>query len=541
MANNSELSYDGYAELVFQMAMTGNTCEVLVPVLVTSEDLPRPIIGFNVIKEVVQACPKSQQIEIMSQFFNTPSTASLSKSRLKNLLNVIQTDSLSDILGAVKTGRNDVLVEKEQTAIIKFRVHAGLDQKAEALFQIEDESLPEGLEMADAVTDVPAGSSCCIYLPVTNRSTHDITIRRKTVVGSLHVIRSVMVGKIQAHSNVTEVSEDLQPAAGENYEELMPPVDISSLTEENRKIAAKMLSEERRSFINDGEDEGEIESLQMKVQLTDKIPVQRNYNSIPPPLHKEVREYLIDLINKGWITKSKSLYSSPMVCVRKKDGTLRLCIDYRGLNAKTIPDRTPIPRIQDVLNALGGNSYFSTLDQGKAYHQGFMAEDSRPLTAFVTPWGLYEWVRIPFGLTNAPAAFQRCMEDCLGDYNFDICTTYLDDVLVCSSNFEEHVERLRMVLRRMRQFGMKLRPAKCELFKREVKYLGHIMSSEGYKPDPKDTIPLLALKDRSPKTVGDVRQIIGLIGYHRKYIPQFSQIARPLYDLGKPEVNVSVR
>ena len=269
----------------------------------------------------------------------------------------------------------------------------------------------------------------------------------------------------------------------------------------------------------------------MKVQLTDKVPVQRNYNSIPQPLHKEVREYLIDLITKGWITKSKSSYSSPMVCVRKKDGTLRLCIDYRGLNTKTIPDRTPIPRIQDVLNVLGGNSHFSTLDQGKAYHQGFMDEDSHHLTAFVTPWGLYEWVQILFGLTNAPAAFQRCMEDCLGDYNFDICTTYLDDVLVYSSTFEEHIERLRMMLRRMRQFGMKLRPAKCELFKREVKYLGHIMSSEGYKPDPKDTIPLLALKDRSPKTVGDVRQIIGLIEYHRKYIPQFSQIARPMYDL----------
>ena len=123
------------------------------------------------------------------------------------------------------------------------------------------------------------------------------------------------------------------------------------------------------------------------------------------------------------------------------------------------------------------------------------------------------------------------MEECLGDLNFDICTTYLDDVLVYSSTFQEHVERLRVVLRRMRSFGMKLRPSKCELFKQEVKYLGKIISKDGYRPDPKDIVAVEALRNKKPKTVGEVRQVLGLIGYHRKFIPQFSQTAKPLYQL----------
>jgi hypothetical protein len=134
----------------------------------------------------------------------------------------------------------------------------------------------------------------------------------------------------------------------------------------------------------------------MDIALEDDKPVQRAYVSIPPPMFAEVKAYLDDMKRRGWIRPSKSPYSSSMVCVRKKDGSLRLCIDYRQINQNTIKDSHPIPRIQDTLNVLGGKTWFSTLDQGKAYHQGFIKEEVRHLTAFVTPWGLGQDTFRPF-------------------------------------------------------------------------------------------------------------------------------------------------
>ena len=141
----------------------------------------------------------------------------------------------------------------------------------------------------------------------------------------------------------------------------------------------------------------------------------------------------------------------------------RLCVDFSALNKQTRPERHPIPRIQQTLDNLGGNSWSFVLDRGRAYHQGFMSQNSQPLTAFITPWGLDEWIWIPFGLSRAPGALQRFMENCLGDLRDTVCVPYLDDIIIFRATFEEHIENTRKAFRRLREHGVKLKPRKCNL------------------------------------------------------------------------------
>ena len=191
----------------------------------------------------------------------------------------------------------------------------------------------------------------------------------------------------------------------------------------------------------------------------------------PPGLYEEVRQHLKEMLEAGAIRKSRSPYCSNVVLCRKSDGSLRFCIDLRKLNNRTIKDAYTLPRVNDSLDSLLGSKYFTKLDLRSGYWQVEIKEEDKHKTAFtVGPLGFYECNRMAFGLTNAPATFQRLMESCMGELHLKECLIFLDDILIFSKNVEEHIKRLEGVFQRLEKHNLKLKPSKCEFFMTEVKY-----------------------------------------------------------------------
>jgi len=254
------------------------------------------------------------------------------------------------------------------------------------------------------------------------------------------------------------------------------------------------------------------------------------------PYHKQaiVKEELEKMLKAGVIRPSSSPWASPIVLVTKKDGTTRFCIDYRLLNAVTIKDAFPLPRIDESLDTLAGSVYFCTMDLASGFWQIGMMEDDKAKTAFCTKFGLFEFNVMPFGLCNAPATFERLTERVLRGLLWEECLVYIDDVIVFGKTFSEVLLRLRKVLERFREHHLSVKAKKCDLFKKEVEFLGHVVSEEGIKCNPKKVADVKNCQP--PKTVTEVRSFLGLAGYYRKFVDQYSKIARPLTELTKKAV-----
>ncbi|MCG8620490.1 MAG: RNA-directed DNA polymerase, partial [Proteobacteria bacterium] len=314
---------------------------------------------------------------------------------------------------------------------------------------------------------------------------------------------------------------------------LLEQIDISGASrygEEFHQRAKDLFLKYHNTFSKNDMDLGRATSVKHHIVLTDPIPFKERYRRIPPQLYDEVRAHLQDMLRLGAIRRSCSPWASAIVLVRKKNGKLRFCIDLRKLNSKTLKDSYALPRIEQTLESLAGSRIYSTLDLTSGYWQVEMAEECKPYTAFTCgPLGFYECETMPFGATNAPATFQRLMEDCLGDLNLNWCIVYLDDVIVYSQTPEEHLERLEAVFKKLSSHGLKLKPSKCTFFKEEITYLGHLITADGVATDPSK---IEVVKNwPTLETVSDVRSFLGFVGYYRRFIKGFSQIAKPLYQL----------
>ena len=316
---------------------------------------------------------------------------------------------------------------------------------------------------------------------------------------------------------------------------LLDKLDLSGLDEwpsEQAEKARGLLKEYHDIFFLEKQDMGHTKAAEHKIILKDPDtpPFKERFRRIPPPQLDEVREHLKLMLDAGVIRPSNSPWCNAVVLVRKKDGSLRFCIDFRKLNSLTVKDSHPLPRICETLESLAGAAHYSTFDMNSGFWQVPMSPESKQYTAFTLgSMGLYECESMPFGLCNAPPTFQRLMLNCLGELNLTYCLIYLDDVIVFSHTEEEHLERMRVIFDRLREHGLKLKPSKCEVFKMEINYLAHHVSKKGVQPSKKNLESIAQCP--LPDTYTKVKSFVGLVRHYRRFIKGFARIAAPLYDL----------
>ena len=269
-----------------------------------------------------------------------------------------------------------------------------------------------------------------------------------------------------------------------------------------------------------------------EIELTDETPIKQKYRRIPPHLYQAVKDELHKLLDNGVIQPSVSPFSSPLSIAVKKDGSPRICLDFRKINAVTKKDAKCIPSVDELIDSLHGKRVFSSIDLMQGYHQQELSERSKKFTAFnAGPIGFFEYSRLPFGLSNSSASFQRMMEYILRELLPHLCLVYIDDVIVHSQTEEEHLDSLEKVFQCLRRYNVRLKPSKCVFFRNKLNFLGHTISDQGICAD-KDKVK--AIQDwKSPATVKQVRQFQGLAGFLRRYIANFASIAQPITDLLK--------
>ncbi|UYV71980.1 K02A2.6-like, partial [Cordylochernes scorpioides] len=279
-------------------------------------------------------------------------------------------------------------------------------------------------------------------------------------------------------------------------------------------------------FTAPDEYKGRTHLVKHQIRTTSDIPIRKNPYRVSLKERKIIGDQINSMLKNGIISHSSSPWASPIILVKKKNGTFRFCVDYRNLNSVTVKDQYPLPRIDDCFDSLHGARYFTSLDLCSGYWQVEVEEQDREKTAFITPDGHYQFNVLPFGLCNGPATFERLMDTVLRTHKWKICLCYLDDVIIFSEDLHSHLNRLKTILECLKTAGLTLNASKCRFAYTKLLILGHVVSNEGIAPDPEKIISIR--KFPTPRTVKDVRAFLGLCSYYRRFIIEFSKIALAL-------------
>ena len=358
-----------------------------------------------------------------------------------------------------------------------------------------------------------------------NIENQSMTLKAGQKLGNVYQLPPV---PIEAEVNLQcFAEEDEEHTENWTIEKLQEVLQIGpNVNNKEREEITNMILDQSEVLCSSDSDIGRTSLTAHRIELYDYTPIRQRPRRLPEPIANAVEEQCEELYSLDIIEPSKSPWSAPIVPIRKKDGTIRLCVDYRKLNQVTIPDRYPLPAIGDMISGLGGVKYFTTLDLVRGYYQMPVEEASREFTAFSTPRHHWQFKRLPFGLKNAPAAFQREMQAVLSGFSWKKVLVYIDDILIVEDSFEKHLDLVKKVLNTLNSHGVKIKPAKCSWFQSEVEFLGHQINQEGIRKTPSY---ISKLRDyERPKTIREVREFLGLVNFQRKFMPHCSEIAKPL-------------
>lgn len=438
-------------------------------------------------------------------------------------------ESLSQLGAKICTNTNtlslplaNIVMEKKIPDVFKFQINANETRVIELpTLQKEGEFLITKDILFDNKAFIHSGlykaKKFCAKLLLTNMTKESTEVE-------------ILKGEIEVNNFVTGIPPD------STQEETLPTklleqLRLDHLNQEESKGLIDVITDYQQIFHMKNSQLTFTNGVKHRIDTRDDLPVYTKSYRYPYSLKEEVQTQIRDLLQQGIIRPSNSPWSSPIWVVPKKMDASgkkkwRLVVDYRKLNDKTIDNKYPIPNITEVLDKLGRCNYFTTIDLASGFHQIEVHPKDIKKTAFTVEHGKYGFLKMPFGLKNAPSTFQRVMDNVLRDLIGKVCLVYMDDIIIYSTSLQEHLINLRKVFDALQRYNLKIQLDKSEFLCKEVAFLGHLVTADGVKPNPDKVI---AIKNWPiPKNETELRGFLGTLGYYRRFIKDFARIVKPL-------------